>query len=457
MEPIRRNRTWIWVVALVVLSAVGYGWYWQRNRLKANKNEYRTAPVARGDLRQMVTATGQLAPLTNVTVGSQISGQIKEVLVDYNQHVTNGQVMARIDPSTYQRALQQAEADLANAKAADHLARINNDRSQALVKKHLIAQSDADQAQATLEQADAAVKMKEAAVQNAQVNLDRTTIYSPVDGTVISRDVDAGQTVAASFNTPSLFQVVTDLRKMEIDALVSEADVGGVHDGEHVLFTVDAFPNREFTGRVRQVRYSPTTNQNVITYTTVVDVRNDDLKLRPGMTATVSIITADHPDALRIPNSALIFQPPAGAIVETNAPSGHGGAPAINVAGIAGGSGQTGAAERRRGPGSFRRGQFGGRRFGGGAGRRGGEGGSGNGKLDNVHTVYVLASKGDPDKGEAPVLRAVRIKTGITDNVYTEVLSGLKEGEQVVIGVKLPETTSSFGSSPFRPFGRRRR
>src|SRR5439155_17299392 len=238
------------------------------------------------------TATGQLNPVTNVQVGCQISGTIQKLFVDFNSPVTQGQVVAQIDAATYQANLLQAEGDLANAKAALELAQINAGRSKDLFTNKLIPQSDYDQTIANLHQAEATVKIKEAAVQKAKVDLERCTIYSPVDGIVISRSVDVGQTVAASLSAPTLFVIANDLTKMQIDANVAEADIGGVEEGQDVDFTVDAFPNRTFHGKVTQVRNAPITVQNVVTYDTVIGVSNADLKLRPGMTANVSIIVA---------------------------------------------------------------------------------------------------------------------------------------------------------------------
>ena len=473
-------------------SAAGYAAYFTQQGTKTPRYEFRTNVVTRGDLIQSVTANGQILPLTNVTVGSQISGQIKEVLVDFNMRVTNGQVLAKIDPSTYERDLQQSQADLANAQAGLNLAKVNNDRSQSLLSKKLIAPSDADQTAAALQQAQAMVTMREAAVERSRVDLGRTTIYSPVDGLVISRNVDVGQTVAASFNTPTLFQIVTDLSRMQIEAAVSEADVGGVEEGQRVTFLVDAFQGRTFEGKVRQVRYAPTTNQNVVTYTTVIDVRNDDLKLRPGMTANVSIVTAEKDGVLRVPNAALRFRPPEGtvAMVPTNAPMAGAGTNAPAGAAAAAKPAQAGempappwVAEGRtptreerqkffesltpeqreqmrarmqarggRGgggsPGGFGEGGGG---FGGGFG---GPGGNNASRPQNdgpgTHTVCVLANPAEAT-GSSALLKAVTVKSGISDGVNTEILEGLKEGDVIATGLKV--TTTVLTASPNSPFG----
>ncbi len=298
---------WIMVIALV--AAVGGGlWYWKHPGEKAP--EYKTGEVTRGDLIQLVTATGQVNPKTNVDVGSQVSGIISKILVDFNSPVTNGQVIAQLDPATYKAIVAGASADVANAKAGLELAQAEEERESALYQSKIVAQSDYDTAVATFHQAQAQVLIKEAALQQAQVNLAYTTIYAPVDGVVISRNVDVGQTVAASLSAPTIFMIANDLTKMQIDALVSEADIGGVETNQAVNFTVDAFPSRTFQGIVLQIRNAPQTNQNVITYDTVIGVDNSDLKLRPGMTANVSIITAQRMNVLKIPNGALRFHPP---------------------------------------------------------------------------------------------------------------------------------------------------
>src|SRR5437870_913902 len=246
------------------------------------KPTYQTAPVTRGELTQLVTATGQLNPVTNVQVGSQISGTIAQLFADYNTAVTGNQVVAQIDAATFQAAVHQAEGDLANAKAALELAQVNAARSKELFDSKLIPQSDFDQAQATLHQAEASVQVKAAALEKSHVDLSRCTIYSPVDGIVISRSVDVGKTVAASLSAPVLFQIANDLTKMQIDANVAEADVGNVAPHQNEDFTVDEFPDRQFRRTVGQVRNAPVTVQNVVTYDTVISVNNQDLKLKPG-------------------------------------------------------------------------------------------------------------------------------------------------------------------------------
>src|SRR5947207_9513482 len=278
---------------------------------------FQTVTVTRGPITQAVTATGTLNPVQNVQVGSQVSGNIQKLFVDFNSIVKAGQIIAQIDPVVFQATVNQAEGDLANARAALDLAQVNATRTEALFAKKNSAQSDLDQAMANLHQAEANVKIKEGALDKAKADLDHCTITSPVDGEVISRSVDVGQTVAASLQAPVIFTIANDLTKMQIDANVAEADVGVVTVDQNVDFSVDAFPNRTFHGKVVQVRNAPITVQNVVTYDTVIGVNNADLKLKPGMTANVSIIIVHHDDVLLIKNAALRYRPPDATPVET--------------------------------------------------------------------------------------------------------------------------------------------
>jgi HlyD family secretion protein len=386
MEMKQKPLKWA-LVAGVVGAVVVAGWLWMRRG--KNGTQYQTAEVARGDLTQTVTATGQLNPVVNVQVGSQISGMIHKLFVDFNSPVKEGQVIAQIDPATYQANLAQTEADLASARAALELAQVKANRARELREEQLIPQSDLDQALADLHQSEAAVKQKEAAVQKVKVDLARCTIYSPVDGIVIDRKVDVGQTVAASLSAPTLFVIANDLAKMQIEANVAEADIGGVEAGQEVEFTVDAFPQRTFRGKVTQIRNAPVTVQNVVTYDTIIEVANPDLKLKPGMTANVSIIVAHRDDALKIPNAALRYRPAGSA---TNA------APRIR------------AGERVRGE------------------RRG------------ARSVYVL-------KNSRP--QPVQIKTGVSDGIFTEVLEGLNEGDLVITGAAAAREATQQPANPF--------
>ena len=369
---------------------------------------FQTVAVTRGPITQAVTATGTLNPVQNVQVGSQVSGNIQKLFADFNSIVKAGQVIAQIDPVVFQANVNQAEGDVANARAALDLARLNEARTQALVAKQNSAQSDLDQATATLHQAEANVKIKEGALEKVKADLDHCTITSPIDGIVISRNVDVGQTVAASLQAPVIFTIANDLAKMQIDANVAEADVGGVAIDQDVDFTVDAFPTRTFQGKVVQVRNAPITVQNVVTYDTVIGVSNPEQKLKPGMTANVSIVAAHRDDAIKIPNGALRFRMPD----------------------------QTPAATPKRDPSSGPR-QPGGKPSGNRAERR------------TERTVYVLAPG-------ASKPASVTIKTGISDGVTTEVLEGLKEGDRVVTGMTESGAAATPAANPFSGGGPRR-
>lgn len=479
-----RKTNWVkWLVLLIVLGgATAGGLYYARKPADALP-EFRTATVSRGDIVQQVTANGQISPVKNVTVGTQVSGIIKEVFVDFNSRVTNSQIIARIDPSTYEQNLEQAQAELANGKAALEYADLNYKRSKGLRDASLVSASEYDKALVDLHQAEAVVRMREAAVKKASVDLERTTIFAPIDGVVISRNVDVGQTVAASFNTPTLFNIANDLAKMQIEAMVSEADVGGVEEGQTVNFTVDAFPQRKFRGTVKQVRFAPTTNQNVVNYTTVVEVNNSDLKLRPGMTANANIVITERKGALQVPNAALRFRPPPGSIVpgNTNVPAGAPAKVELATSGPFAGlpvPPWQSKGERRRPTDEERaaydatltpeqrkqyqqvmaemRSRF--ARSGGSPGEF--DGGQRPRRSEpegpRTQTLYVMDKNAAASGRDKAMLKPVTVKLGITDGANTEVIEGLNEGDVVVSGTvtqtaaaPTPPTGSPFGGGPF--------
>ncbi|MDI1247665.1 MAG: efflux RND transporter periplasmic adaptor subunit, partial [Lacunisphaera sp.] len=352
------------IVSLLVVAVLGGGYYfYQRSAQVAKAPEYLTTTVARGSIRQTVTATGQLDPLLSVDVGSQISGLVLKLYVDFNSQVKKGQKLAEIDPATYRQKLRQAEANLASTQASNKLQRLNTERTRELFTKSLVTQQDLDQAEALLAQSDAQLLTSKATVENANVDLDRCTINSPIDGIVISKQTEEGKTVAASLNAPTLFTIANDLAKMQITAAVAESDVGAVEAGQKVTFTVDAFPNRAFSGLVTQVRNAPKTTSNVVTYETIINVDNKDLKLRPGMTANVSIIVASREDTLRIPNAALRVRLPENSGVKpATAPTATTAAPAAAPARPAGTASAAGGERRTREGGGT---EGGGRRGGG--------------------------------------------------------------------------------------------
>ena len=281
---------------------------------------YETAAVTRGDIQEHVTASGSLSALVSVDVGSQVSGKITHLYADFNSPVHKGQLVAEIDPTVYEAQMQQAQGDLASARADVTLKGQNLQRKKILVPLKAASQLDLDQATAELAQAEATVTIKEAALHSAQANLGYCKITAPVDGIVISRKVDEGQTVIAAMSTPVLFTVAQDITKMNITADISEADIGQVKVGQDVEFGVDAFPNEVFHGKVSQVRKSPTTTQNVVTYQTIIAVANPEQKLFPGMTADVSILVLERDKVLKVPNAALRYSPPDSAKFSTAPP-----------------------------------------------------------------------------------------------------------------------------------------
>jgi len=312
------------LIPLAVLAAlVGGGWYWTQARSNNAESGWRTTPVERGDIRVAISATGTLSATSTVTVGSQISGQITDVLVDFNDKVVKDQIIARIDPSTYQAQIEQGNAQIASARAALaqaeaslRNAELDFARKTELAAQKLVAQSDLDLALAALDQARAQVnstkaqiRQQMASTQTTQVNLERTVIRSPVDGVVLLRSIEPGQTVAASMSAPELFQIAEDLSRMKIELAVDESDIGKVQPGQSVSFTADAFPERQFRGRVEQVRLAASTTNNVVTYPVVVSVDNRDGTLLPGLTVNAEIEVSHRQDVLKVSNAALRYKP----------------------------------------------------------------------------------------------------------------------------------------------------
>ncbi|WP_330946220.1 efflux RND transporter periplasmic adaptor subunit [Thermomonas sp. LB-4] len=336
------------VAAIAVLAA---GWYaWSKRAATDEAGGYRTETVQRGDIRVAISATGTLSAITTVTVGSQISGQVTDILVDFNSPVKKGDVLARIDPSTYQAQLEQGNAQIANAQAqlrqaqaSLHNATLDFERKQSLSAQKLIARSDLDLSRAALDQAraqvnaaQAQIRQQTASLKNTQVNIDRAVIRSPVDGVVLTRKIEPGQTVAASFSAPELFTIAEDLSKMKIELAVDESDIGQVRTGQAVGFTADAFPDRRFKGVVEQVRLAATTNNNVVTYPVVVTVDNSDGTLLPGLTVNAEIEVSKREGVLRLGNAALRFKPAEGSALAELQPQ---GAPAGGGAGSGRGPG----------------------------------------------------------------------------------------------------------------------
>jgi len=423
------------VAALVLTVGVVYGVYRFATAERAPEIDYKTTKVARQKLVAQVTASGTLSARVTVQVGSQVSGRVQEILVDWNSPVKKGQLIARIDPQLFQATLEQAHANYLSAKAQLTRAEVQAfdadrvyTRAKALGAQSLAGQAEIDTAETNakvaktqIDVAKATVEQARAALNLAQVNLSYTKIVSPIDGVVISRSVDVGQTVAASLSAPVLFTIAEDLRKMQLDTNVAEGDVGRMEAGQRAQFSVDAYPGAKFSGEIAMIRYAPQTVQNVVTYDAVLAVDNSDLRLRPGMTATISIVYQERENALVVPNAALRFkpakEPDAGASDASLAPFPHDG-----------------------GPGEHRRHMGDGGRHDGGGGGFGAMFGGAEGR--GRKRVYVLRN------GE-PV--AIDVRAGLTDGTSTEILAGdLKEDDLVIVDAvtKGQKPSTPMGAAP---------
>lgn len=318
---LRRIGSWIWRrkwwILLGVLVLVSINLIWGSAK-KVSKVEYSTVEVVRGDMRQIVSATGEIQPVNTVNVGSQVSGTIDAIYVDYNSKVKKGDILLTIEPSVLEAQVREAEASLSSSKSKRNYAKSEYERNKILYNEGYISRAEMEQSQTTYEQAEQEVIRTQSQYERAKTNLGYATINSPVDGTVISRKVDVGQTVAASFQTPDLFEIAEDLSKMQIETSVSEADIGMVKEDQRVTFTVDAYPSKTFEGRVHQIRLSPTTTSNVVVYTVVIEVDNSDLSLMPGMTAFVTIIVDERFNTFKVQNSAFLVRSFDNFGVETN-------------------------------------------------------------------------------------------------------------------------------------------
>jgi len=445
------------VLAVLVLAAgATTGIYRWRTAHRKPPVEFDTATVDRGRIVSRVTATGTLSALVTVQVGTQVSGTVQKLYVDWNSPVKKGQLIAKIDPQLFDASLEQAQANfeaaqgnLVKAEAQERDAGRQFEREKAMLDRKLVAQADYDTIQANLEVAKGStaaargsLAQAKAALFQAKVNLDMTRIVSPTDGTVISRSVDVGQTVAASLAAPTLFVIAQDLRQMQVDTSVAEADVGKLSAGMPATFTVDAFTGEHFRGKVRQIRNAPTTLQNVVTYDAVIDVANPDLKLRPGMTANITFISAEKDDVLRVPNAALRFRPTPEIFSALGIPVPVAVRDAANrkAPGQSGGNGPGGSA-----------------RSGGGAGARAGgasPGGGGHGRPfgrgdapTDRRTVWVL-------RNGQPQMLSLRI--GLSDGNLTELVEGdLREGDVVVVDAAATDAQPE-GTPPPGPGGMRR-
>jgi HlyD family secretion protein len=383
------------VLIMIVLAGITSWWFWPGK--SPLESRYASATIERGTITQSVSANGTLNPVTLVSVGSQVSGIVKQIYADFNDRVKAGQILLELDPTLIQTQLQQSMANLENARATLELAQANEARTRGLYTQEYVTRLELDQSVQALKSARAQLSVYEAQVLRDRTNLSYTVIRSPVSGVVVSREVNTGQTVAASFQTPTLFKIAQNLSKMQIDTNYAEADVGSIKVGQLTNFRVDAFPNRNFQGMVHQVRLNPTTLQNVVTYNVVVSVDNADQSLLPGMTAYVNIVIAQRKEVLKVPNAALRFRP----------------ADPLNRAEKSRGSGRPpeGRRESRE-----------------------------KGDVQPTGTVYVL------ENGQT---RAVKVNVGIADNRYTEVLGDeLAENAVVILEDREATIKKSSGSAP---------
>jgi len=423
--------------ALLVLLVAGGLLFMKRGN--GAEAKFRWAKVDRGDVTANVTATGTLSAVITVNVGSQVSGIIARLHADFNSQVKKGQLLAELDPTPFQQTVDQRRADLEKAKVELRNAEISLTRSKNLFAQQLLAPSDLDAAQTNRDAAAAAVAQSQAFLKQAETNYSYTRITSPIDGVVVTRAYDLGQTVAASFQAPTLFTIAQDLTKMQVLTNIDESDVGRIRVGQVASFTVDAFPDSVFKASVSQVRLSPQTVQNVVTYPVMLDVPNPDLKLRPGMTANVLVPVDTRPSALRVPNAALRFKPDAADLWADPARKGAKGEPASEKGGEAQAAPAAGA-----GPGSAAAPPSGGRRTADAGGPGGPLARSG---LSRTGTLYVDAA------GTKGKLKAVTVRTLLTDGNFTAIETpDLKEGDEVVAGL----ATARAGAPGGGPGGGRR-
>jgi HlyD family secretion protein len=407
------------VLALILVAVLaGLGVLIQQVAFARETTTFRFAAVDRGDMESVVSATGTLNAVTTVSVGTQVSGQVAALLVDYNAQVKKGQLLARIDPTLALQAVTDAQANLERAQAQALQASRDQSRNQELAASGLVAVSAVEQTQSTYSVARATVKSAQVALDRARQNLSYTNIYAPIDGVVIERNVSDGQTVAASLSAPQLFLIAGDLSHMQILALVGESDIAQIKVGQAVRFTVQALPGQSFQGSVQQVRLQSQTADNVVNYTVVINVANPERKLLPGMTASADFLVKSASNVLRVPNAALRFKPTEAMLTELGDPN---AAKATTTATTSAATGTNNARTR-----SGQRGANGARSFG---------------------TLYSLDAKGK--------LQVTRVRTGISDGTFTEVQGkSAVEGMKVIAGTVQPSTTKSASTttSPASPF-----
>ena len=452
-------------VGAIIVGAGALGLWIYRNAEAHEAPSYRFATVTRGNLESTVSATGQLSAVTTVQVGTQVSGQVSQILVDFNDRVKKGQLLARIDPTLQQQAVLDAQAGLVRAQADLDRSKAEYDRNKTLYDQKVLTATEFTTAQYNYTVAQASVKSAQVALDRARKNLGYTEIYAPIDGVVVQRNVDVGQTVAASLSAPQLFLIANDLSQMQILANVDESDIGQIHEAQDVRFTVQAYPNQTFTGKVRQVRLQSATTENVVNYTVVVTVDNPKGTLLPGMTATVQFLTGSADNALIVPNAALRFRATPEMMAEAGVTNANGAprtaadsaafaarrdslrraraAAGGNAAGgqVAGGAQATG-------------GQAAGGQGNGGAPGAGGTGGAtrsrSSGGRGGFAQLWYVGANGKP--------AVMRVRTGLSDGQNTQVMGqNLKEGMQVIVGTNTPATAATQQQTPTSPFQQQRR
>ncbi len=421
----KRGKYWFILVAVVILGLVG--WYFLRQN-GTQKMSYRFDKVDRGEVVVSVSATGSLNADTTVQVGTQVSGIISRLYADFNSQVKKGQLLALLDTTFLEAALEQQRANTDRAVATLNDAQRTYDRTKGLFEKTLTSQADLDASTTALEQAKAGLRQAQASLHQAEVNLAYATITAPISGVIVSRNVDVGQTVAASLSAPTLFEIANDLRKMQVSASVDEADVGSIKEGQSVSFRVDAYPDDVFNGTVGQIRLAPVVTQNVVTYNVIINVDNPDLKLLPGMTATVTIETARRDDALRVPIQAVRFTPPDVDMSQFTGRGPKAGQPANGA--------RAGDSTKPAGDGAM-------------AATRPSDS-SGGGKMrqqwgkESRARVWIM---------ENGMPRPVWVGKGIQNTRYVEVFdTRLKEGDSVMVGVSGGGAQGTQqGTNPFMP------
>jgi len=435
------------IVLIVAAAAAAYYFLWVKRKIQY---EWTTAPVEKGELVVSISATGTINPVTTVLVGTRVSGTITKIYVDFNSNVKKGEVIAELDKTPLITALEDAKANEQKAYVQMQQAKRDYDRNKKLWDEKIVSDMDYYTSQTNYEAAKNTYTSAKAQANTAEINLKYAIIIAPINGTVISRSVDVGQTVASSFSTPTLFSIANDLTKMEVIASVDEADIGQIKMGQTVSFTVDAYPDQSFKGNVQQIRLQPIITANVVTYNVIVAVNNDELKLLPGMTANITIVIDKHEDVLKVPTAALRFRPDSTIFLEfgKNLPD----SVKKKVMERYRGGGRWGGGRGEGGRG--REGRGGGEGRGSGEGRGGeGRGGAGGRQGPGMRRSFSPGSKATVWLKKGEDIEPARVIVGLSDGSYTEVEGkNIKESDLIILNVKAPDKQkSSQQQSPFMP------